>query len=128
LHRLLDLAVPGPMPTGLAWCRRDAASSCLPDDVDAIARWLAAPPEVIDGAGWMRPGWFEEASGWVHRTLHDVTDIVQVRSWMSSCVLRVRTAASGSYYFMADAGSGPGACLREAYTARAYHASEERDV
>jgi len=118
VDRVHELVVHGPLPTGLAWCRRDAASSCLPDDVDAIARWLAAPHEVIDGAGWMRPGWFEEASGWVHRTLHDVTDIVQVRSWMSSCVLRVQTAASGSYYFKAVADSGRVECEMTAYLAQ----------
>jgi hypothetical protein len=118
VDRVHELVVHGPVPAGLAWCRRDATSSCVPDDADAIAIWLAAPDEVIDGAEWMRPGWFEEVSGWVHRTLGDVTAIVQVRSWMSSCVLRVQTAAGASYYFKAVTDSGRVECPITAYLAQ----------
>ena len=82
----------------------------LPDGEEraAVAEWLAdetAPGAVVDGREWTRPGWFETVRGWLERTLCDaglgtVRDIIQVRAWQSSCVLRVH-ATGGDYYFKA---------------------------
>src|SRR5262249_27534299 len=54
---------------------------------------------------WIRPGWLKEACGWIERALRDaglgtVRDLIQVRAWPTSCVLRIR-ATSGDYYFKA---------------------------
>ena len=73
-----------------------------------VAEWLAHETvhrAVVDGREWTRPGWFEEVRGWLEWVLHDaglgtVRDIIQLRAWPSSCVLRVR-AAHGDYYFKA---------------------------
>ncbi len=63
----------------------------------------------MDGREWTLPGWFEEVCGWLERTLAEagvraVHEIVQLRTWPSSCVLFVRTEA-GNFYFKAVAES-----------------------
>ncbi|MBI3301870.1 MAG: aminoglycoside phosphotransferase family protein [Deltaproteobacteria bacterium] len=93
----------------LRWYERAELLS-LPDGEDrsAIAEWLAgetAHRMVVDGREWTRPGWLDEARSWIERSLRDtglgsVREIVQLRAWPSSCVLRVR-AASGDCYFKA---------------------------
>ena len=74
----------------------------------AVAAWLAdetASGAVVDGREWTRPGWFEAVRGWLEQTLRDaglgtVQDIIQLRAWHSSCVLRVH-ATGGDCYFKA---------------------------
>jgi aminoglycoside phosphotransferase (APT) family kinase protein len=73
-----------------------------------MAEWLAGetgPGTVVDGREWTSPGWLDEVRGWIERMLHDaglgtVRDIIQLRTWPSSCVLRVQ-AANGDCYFKA---------------------------
>jgi hypothetical protein len=117
IDRVHELVAHGVVPGGLAWCARDAVASRVSGDADAIALWLAAPDGVIDGAEWTRPGWFEEAVAWIRSTLGEVGDIVQVRSWMSSCVLRVR-AAGLVFYFKAVAESTAVECHVTSYLAQ----------
>jgi hypothetical protein len=127
VDRVHELVAHGVVPGGLAWCARDAVASYVRDDADALALWLAAPDEVVDGAEWTRPGWFEEAVGWIRRTLGEVSDVVQVRSWMSSCVLRVR-AADLAFYFKAVAESGSVECHVTSYLARHFPRTVARVV
>jgi aminoglycoside phosphotransferase (APT) family kinase protein len=78
------------------------------EDRATVAEWLAdetAHRSVVDGREWTRLGWLKEVRGWIERVLRDaglgtVRDIIQLRAWPSSCVLRVR-AAGGDYYFKA---------------------------
>jgi hypothetical protein len=104
VDRVHELVAHDPVPVGLAWCPFDVVASRAPYDADAIGYWRAASDDVVDGAEWMRPEWFAEASDWIGRTITDVREIVQLRTWMSSCVLRVH-AASGDFYFKAVAES-----------------------
>jgi hypothetical protein len=91
-----------PLPSGLHWCGRDQLASRVGrEDENVIAEWLAAgAPAAVDGREWTLPGWFEEV--WrVERTLAEagvraVHEIVQLRTWPSSCVLFVRTEAVNS--------------------------------
>jgi Phosphotransferase enzyme family len=78
------------------------------EDRAAIAEWLAIESvsrATADGREWSRPGWLDEVRGWIDLALRDaglgaVRDIIQLRAWHSSCVLRV-DAAGGSCYFKA---------------------------
>jgi hypothetical protein len=91
----------------------------------AVAEWLTddtASGTVVDGREWTRPGWFAAVRGWLARTLHDaglgtVRDIIQVRAWQSSCVLRVH-ATGGDYYFKAVPESLRRECTVTGYLAR----------
>jgi aminoglycoside phosphotransferase (APT) family kinase protein len=112
-----------PPPTGTYWCGRDELSaSAGGEDEDVIAEWLAAgatPGAAVDGREWTLPGWFEEACGWIERSLAagGVREIVQLRAWTSSCVLLVRTGA-GDFYFKAVAESIRRECAVTAYLAQ----------
>jgi aminoglycoside phosphotransferase (APT) family kinase protein len=93
----------------LRWYGRAELLS-LPDAEEraAIAEWLAGEPRpdaVVDGREWTSPGWLDEVRGWIEGALRDaglgtVRDIIQLRTWPSSCVLRVH-AAHGDCYFKA---------------------------
>jgi aminoglycoside phosphotransferase (APT) family kinase protein len=109
--RVYELETHGDSALGshtLRWCGRTELRS-LPDGEErvAIAEWLASEPvhRVVDGREWTRPGWLDEVRGWIERSLRhvglgEVREIVQLRAWPSSCVLRVH-AASGDCYFKA---------------------------
>jgi len=100
VDRVHELAVHGALPAGLEWMPMDALASRAPADRDAIASWRAAPAIIVDGREWTRPEWFAQACDWIRASLGDteVRAIVQVRAWMSSCVLRVTTARSEFYF------------------------------
>jgi hypothetical protein len=113
VHELQAYGDAAALPPGMHWCGRDELSLRVGrEDEDVIAEWLAAgawPAGTVDGREWTSPGWFEEACGWLERALADagvreVYEIVQLRTWPSSCVLFVRTAA-GDFYFKAVAES-----------------------
>jgi len=112
VHELQAYGDGAPLPSGLHWCGRDQLASRVGrEDENVIAEWLAAGalPAAVDGREWTLPGWFEEVCGWVERTLAEagvraVHEIVQLRTWPSSCVLFVRTEA-GNFYFKAVAES-----------------------
>jgi aminoglycoside phosphotransferase (APT) family kinase protein len=76
-------------------------------DRDAFARWLRERHlGVVDGREWTSSGWFAQACVWIERALHDrPLEIVQLRSWATSSVLRVRTGG-GDCYFKALPESG----------------------
>jgi len=94
------------------------------EDRAAIAAWRrdeAGVRAVVDGREWTRPGWLEEVCGWIERALGDVglgtvRDIIQLRAWSTSCVLRVH-ASSGDYYFKALPESLRRECALTAYLA-----------
>jgi aminoglycoside phosphotransferase len=109
----------------LRWCGHAELLS-LPDveDQAAITTWWGDKPgvgAVVDGREWTRPGWFKEVCGWIERALRDaglgtVRDIIQLRSWSTSCVLCVH-ASSGNYYFKAVAESLRRECAVTRYLA-----------
>jgi hypothetical protein len=115
-------ALPSPL---LRWCGHTELLS-LPDGEDqaAIATWWGDMPgasAVVDGREWTRPGWFTEVCDWIERALRDaglgtVQDIIQLRSWSTSCVLCVH-ASSGDYYFKAVAESLRRECAVTRYLA-----------
>ncbi len=56
---------------------------------------------------WYRPGWFEEARGWIEQKIRDagitrIGGVEQLRSWERSSIMRVATNA-GDLYFKAVA-------------------------
>jgi Phosphotransferase enzyme family len=103
-----------------------AALPTLPNGEDraAIAAWRAGETghrAVVDGREWTRPGWLEEVRGWIEPVLRDaglgtVRDIIQLRAWPSSCVLRVH-AANGDCYFKAVPESLRRECMVTEYLA-----------
>lgn len=113
--------------SGLRWCNReDLASVADGGDADDIAAWLAADPgpcaAVVDGREWTRPGWFAGVCAWLERTLAEVGagkvhEVVQQRTWTSSCVVLVRTEL-GCFYFKAVPESARRECGVTAYLAR----------
>jgi hypothetical protein len=76
------------------------------EDREAIAAWLASEHishMVADGCEWTRPGWLDEVRGWIEPELREagfggIRAIAQLRSWHSSCVLRVDTAEGDCYF------------------------------
>jgi aminoglycoside phosphotransferase (APT) family kinase protein len=94
------------------------------EDRAAIADWLAGrgvSRPMADGREWTRPGWWDEVRGWIDRALRDaglgaVRDIIQLRAWHSSCVLRV-DADGGDCYFKAVPESLRRECLVTRYLA-----------
>lgn len=122
--RVHMLAVHGdaPTPAGARWCELDALGS-LPDGDTRVAReWIGTLPPPRDGRDWCRPGWFESACAWITAALRDtgvarVDAIVQLRNWMSSCVLRADTPA-GEFYFKAVPASARRECAVTAWLAQ----------
>ena len=115
-----------PLPSPVQWCHRDAVSPhAFGDDEDVVAEWLTTaltPGIVMDGREWTVPGWFGQAREWIECALgvievREVREIVQLRAWMSSCVLLVRTEA-GDFYFKAVPESIRRECRVTAYLAQ----------
>lgn len=84
-------------------------------DGDALALWLRdRNSPIVDGREWTQPGWFGEVVAWIERALHStgeqVVEIVQLRTWATSCVLRIRTDdgrnGRADHYFKALPASG----------------------
>lgn len=95
--------------------------------LDEWFRSRHAQPRPPDGRDWMRPGWRDEAMGWVDRELArlgfpKVDEVEQVRVWEFSHVLRLRTAA-GEIYLKARPDSGASEPLVTRYLARHFGAS-----
>jgi hypothetical protein len=110
----------------LRWCgRAELLSLAGGEDQAAITIWRGnetGPGAVVDGREWTRPGWLKEVYGWIERALRDaglgtVRDIIQLRSWPTSCVLCVH-ATSGNYYFKAVPESLRRECAVTAYLAQ----------
>lgn len=97
---------------GMQWCSIAKARS-LDDELDrrAIRQWLVeSSAGVIDGRDWTHAGWFAAARAWIegaldHAGLGAPSEIVQLRTWATSTVLIVHTAAD-DYYFKALPKSG----------------------
>lgn len=97
-----------------------AAEWCTSGSVPGLA--LPASGHIpADGCDWELPGWWSEATNWIGRALaaHGVvvTDVVQLRSWPSSSVLRIHTDG-GDFYFKAIAHSLAYECEVTAYLAQ----------
>src|SRR5262245_57787386 len=64
-------------------------------DLDALRRWRAALSRgVVDGREWTQRGWFRDVCAWLDTAMADcgagrVRDVVQLRAWPSSAVLKV---------------------------------------
>ena len=135
-HELETHGDEAPLPPPMQWCDRDDVSPHADgEDRDVVAEWLAAPitpRTVVDGRGWTLPGWFAEAREWIEGALaviggRRVREIVQLRAWMSSCVLLVRTGA-GDLYFKAVPESGRRECVVTAYLAQHFPQTVARIV
>ncbi|MFO1160720.1 MAG: aminoglycoside phosphotransferase family protein [Reyranellaceae bacterium] len=112
-------------PPGLHWCSREDLP-LMGGDADDIAAWLAATAvpraAAADGRDWTLPGWFDTACGWMAHTLAKagegkIQEVVQQRTWPSSCVLFVRTER-GEYYFKAVPESADRECSVTSYLAQ----------
>jgi hypothetical protein len=62
---------------------------------------------VVEGPEWTRPGWWPTVREWIGAQVGDV-DIVQIRTWESSCVARVQRRAGDrtAFFFKALPTSG----------------------
>ena len=114
VHELEAHGDPTALPPEAQWCDEDELSALTRgEDKEVTAEWLKAGVTLhpaVDGREWTLPGWFEEACRWVECALavigvREVREIVQLRAWMSSCMLLVRTE-SGDFYFKAVPESG----------------------
>jgi hypothetical protein len=82
-------------------------------DRDAIARWRAAIARgVVDGRDWTRRGWREDVLRWLDINVRGVgagrvRDVVQVRAWPSSCVLRIAADTLVCYFKALPASAAP---------------------
>src|SRR4030095_2444751 len=85
------------VPRTGVWCE----SSVLPEIVS-----LAAPHEPKDGRDWERTNWWNEVAEWIRRCLgvSSSIEMIQLRAWPSSAVLRVHSAEH-VFYFKAVAPS-----------------------
>ncbi len=103
---------------GLRWCGREE-----------LEEQVGTPSAAVDGREWTLPGWFDQVRSWLDRVLPDtnVREIVQLRAWEFSCVLRVSTEA-GECYFKAVAESIRRECAVTAYLARHFPGSVARVV
>ena len=123
-HELVALGEGALASPELSWRDpRELASLLDGADRALVTEWLAASnDDAVDGREWTRPGWLGEVQGWIEAALHDhglgeVGEVVQLRTWPSSCVLRVVTAG-GIAYFKAVAASNRQECPVTAYLAR----------
>lgn len=87
----------------LQWSRIDLGTLEDAADREALALRLGdLEPQIVDGREWTQPGWFGEVSEWIENALRaagiHTIEIVQLRTWASSCVLRIRTKATDQYF------------------------------
>jgi Phosphotransferase enzyme family len=95
-------------PTGTQWRASEVITSLSAEDAGVASDWFEGErtqPQAIGDRAWTRPGWFAGARDWIDRQVRDrgggsLREIVQLRSWASSCVLLARTT-SGDLYFKA---------------------------
>lgn len=112
VHELEALDEGAMSSAGLQW-RSIAKARVLDDELDrqAIRLWLVEKGAgVVDGREWTQVGWFAVASAWIGGALERAglgvpRKIVQLRTWATSTVLIVHTAAD-EYYFKALPKSG----------------------
>ncbi len=104
----------------LRWCGRyELPQAFDAADRETIRAWAPAAA-VIDGREWTRPGWLGDVRAWLESTLAtSALEVVQLRSWASSCVLRVR-AGEQDYYFKAVCESLRRECALTVYLAREF--------
>jgi hypothetical protein len=105
----------------LRWCSSDALPPALdPTDREAVRAWGATAGAIVDGREWTQPGWLDEVRAWLESTFpKGPLEVVQLRNWPSSCVLRVR-AHGNEHYFKAVAESLRRECALTAYLAREF--------
>jgi hypothetical protein len=113
----------------LRWCARDALPGALdPADREAVRAWASEAGASADRRDWTRPGWLDEVRGWLESALPKrPLEIVQLRTWPSSCVLRVRADGS-EHYFKAVAESSRRECALTAYLAREFPSALPRVI
>ena len=105
IERAYVLELDGEASPKLLWSDDPGAMS---DPLDRVAldRWRAARGSAnVDGRDWTRRGWRAEALRWIDAQVRGagggrVRDVVQIRAWHSSTVLRV-TADGFDCYFKA---------------------------
>jgi hypothetical protein len=105
----LEVHSPDPRPpAGTRWGGSEIVASLPAEDAAIAGEWFAGErpqPQAVDSRAWTRPGWLAGARGWIEQRVRDggassLLEIVQLRSWASSCVLLVRTTG-GDFYFKA---------------------------
>ncbi len=87
----------------LKWSAADAATLVDRGDREALALWLSdRSSPIVDGREWTKPGWFSEATAWITREVQvagtQALEIVQLRTWATSSVLRVQTTGADQYF------------------------------
>ncbi len=111
VDRVHELELIGDAPSSSALRWQSAETLNDPADRAALALWSGGrDAPVADGREWMRRGWFAEASAWIEKTLSAAGftapfEIMQLRTWATSSVLRVRSQR-GDCYFKALPTSG----------------------
>ncbi|HET8699381.1 MAG TPA: aminoglycoside phosphotransferase family protein [Gammaproteobacteria bacterium] len=103
VERAHVLELEGAPPAELVWCADpDASRDRL--DTAALVRWLSTRDRADgDGREWMRPGWRAEALAWIAAAVRHagggrVREVVQIRTWHSSTVLRVTADVFHCYF------------------------------
>jgi hypothetical protein len=103
VQRAHVLELDGVLAPGLVWCG-STDSMADPLDRDAIARWQVARTRgIVDGRAWTEHGWRDHVRRWIDDAVGRagggvVRDVVQIRAWPSSSVLRVRADAFVCYF------------------------------
>ena len=110
VERAHEIEVHGDAGDALVW--RPAGSFEPVDGADgaALEAWRA-PFAITNGCAWMAPGWFSGVVEWIGAALRRTgrrtpSAIRQLRSWQSSCVLRVDYGDETAYFKALPAG-GP---------------------
>jgi hypothetical protein len=100
----------GAVSSELEWVRAATFASADAADGAALDAWRA----FVGGSGrreWMSAGWYERACRWIETAMRTAgyaspLSIRQIRTWMSSCVLRVE-CDDGVAYFKAVPDASP---------------------
>src|SRR5262249_30208646 len=85
------------------WFRRTEIAAIALAEQDRVVLTSTMPAAVVDGQGWTRAEWWDEAVAWItdqldQRGAGGIRQIEQIRAWEFSCVLRVRTGRDVLYF------------------------------
>jgi len=103
IERAHIVELEGTPPPELHWCD-DAHALTDSLDVAALGQWRATEDRANrDGRAWTRRGWRAEVLPWIDAAVRRggggrVREVVQIRAWHSSTVLRVTADAFGCYF------------------------------